>query len=34
MGSVLTLTPPQITTEAQMHGALDILDTYLTEETP
>ena len=32
MGSVLTLTPPLITTESQMDQALDILDTCLKEE--
>ena len=32
MGSVLTLTPPLITTEAQMNQALDILDACLSEE--
>jgi len=32
MGSVLTLTPPLITTQAQMDQALDILDVCLTEE--
>lgn len=30
MGNVLTLTPPLITTEAQMHDAIDILDAALT----
>jgi 4-aminobutyrate aminotransferase len=34
MGNVLTLTPPLITTAAQMDAALDILDTCLNEETP
>ena len=29
MGSVLTLTPPLVTTEAQMDAALDILDEAL-----
>jgi 4-aminobutyrate aminotransferase len=29
MGNVLTLTPPLVTTEAQMSGALDILDECL-----
>ena len=31
MGNVLTLTPPLITTEAQMAQALDILDACLAE---
>jgi 4-aminobutyrate aminotransferase len=31
MGNVLTLTPPLITTEAQMNDALDILDSCLAE---
>jgi 4-aminobutyrate aminotransferase len=34
MGSVLTLTPPLITTETQMTQALDILDACLQEESP
>jgi 4-aminobutyrate aminotransferase len=34
MGSVLTLTPPLITTETQMTQALDILDACLHEESP
>ncbi|OIP07828.1 MAG: hypothetical protein AUK49_13580 [Betaproteobacteria bacterium CG2_30_68_42] len=31
MGNVLTLTPPLITTQAQMGQALDILDRSLCE---
>jgi 4-aminobutyrate aminotransferase len=31
MGHVLTLTPPLITTEAQMDAALDILDEAIGE---
>ena len=34
MGSVLTLTPPLITTETEMMQALDILDACLDEERP
>ena len=34
MGNVLTLTPPLITTPAQMNQALDILEQCLAEETP
>jgi 4-aminobutyrate aminotransferase len=33
MGSVLTLTPPLITTDTQMDQALDILDVCLAEES-
>ncbi len=33
MGNVLTLTPPLVTTPAQMHAALDILDQCLAEES-
>jgi 4-aminobutyrate aminotransferase len=32
MGNVLTLTPPLVTTRAQMDAALDIIDTCLQEE--
>ena len=32
MGNVLTLTPPLITTQAQMDQALDILERCLAEE--
>jgi 4-aminobutyrate aminotransferase len=32
MGNVLTLTPPLITTRAQMDDALDILDECLAAE--
>jgi 4-aminobutyrate aminotransferase len=32
MGNVLTLTPPLITTQAQMDQALDILNDCLQEE--
>jgi 4-aminobutyrate aminotransferase len=31
MGNVLTLTPPLITTEAQMHRALDIIESSIAE---
>ena len=34
MGHVLTLTPPLITTAAQMDQALDIVDACLAEESP
>ena len=34
MGNVLTLTPPLITTDAQMDPALDIIDDCLAEEKP
>ncbi|MFO1270549.1 MAG: aspartate aminotransferase family protein [Rubrivivax sp.] len=33
MGNVLTLTPPLVTTPAQMHAALDILDQCLAKES-
>ena len=32
MGHVLTLTPPLVTTRAQVDAALDILDTCLADE--
>jgi 4-aminobutyrate aminotransferase len=31
MGNILTLTPPLIVTEAQMHKAMDIIDECLSE---
>jgi 4-aminobutyrate aminotransferase len=33
MGNVLTLTPPLITTEAQMDTALDVIDQALAENS-
>jgi 4-aminobutyrate aminotransferase-like enzyme len=31
MGNVLTLTPPLITTEAQMHQAMEIIEESIAE---